>query len=110
MLATAQIQDELSRVTYKEGWAITVYDGDWEGQHIVIRTAVPDAYHPGQTTTLDVHSALPPMPDVEYLHRWILWRICRIESHEAREFYRVDGRLVADPHAENAGRDSDTYH
>jgi hypothetical protein len=39
-----------------------VYDGRWEGQHLVIRTEVPDTYS-DQTVVLDVHSMLPPMRD-----------------------------------------------
>jgi hypothetical protein len=109
MLTTTEVQAELDRITYKRHWTFRVYDGDYEGQHLVITASVPDAYNPGLMTTLDVHSPLPPMPDAAYLHLWILWRICRIESHEAREFFRVDGQPVSDPHGEHADRDSRTY-
>jgi hypothetical protein len=105
VLTTAQIQAELDRVTYREGWTIRVYDGRHEGQHVVITTDVPDAYNPGRTVTLDIHSPLPPIPDVDYLHVWMLWRLGRIASHENREFYRVDGKPPFDPHAPFADRD-----
>jgi hypothetical protein len=105
VLTTAQVQAELERVTYKPGWTITCYDGRHEGQHLTIRADLPDACNPGDTVTIQVETALPPIPDVDYLHAWLIWRLCRIESHEAREFYRVDGKPVFDPHAPYAERD-----
>jgi len=108
MLTTQQIAAELARITYKNGWTFTVYDGQWEGQHLAIGAQVSDAYHPGQSVTLDVHTMLPPMPDVAYLHRWLGWRLGRLEVHEMREFLRVDGVAVFDPHADGADRDDGT--
>lgn len=105
MLTTGQVEAALERVTYKPGWTFRVYDGAWEGQHLVIRTAAPDAYQPGQTTDLDIHSPLPPMPDEAHLHAWLMWRLARIEVHEMREFYRVDGQPVSDPHGPDANQD-----
>jgi hypothetical protein len=105
MLTTKEIQDHVSKISYKPGWAFEVYDGEWEGQHFVITTVVPDAYNLTETVTLDVHSMLPPIPDKNYLNQWIMWRLARIEVHEMREFFRVDGKIVDDPHAEFASRD-----
>lgn len=104
-LTTAEIAAHLERLTYRRGWTMRVYDGAWEGQHIVITTDVEDTYNPGQTTTLDVHSMLPPMLSTADLERWLAWRLARIEIHEAREWFRRDGAPVFDPHAEHAGRD-----
>lgn len=105
MLTTQQINDHLKTVTYKPGWAFKCYDGRWEGQHFVITTVVPDAYNLKETTTLDVHSSLPPMDDTDQLDRWIMWRLGIIELHEMREFYRVNDKPVSDPHAPFANRD-----
>jgi hypothetical protein len=105
VLSTQDIQAELQRVTYRDGWAFTAYDGRFEGQHLTIRADLPDAYNPGHTVTVQVESALPPIPDVAYLHQWLAWRLGRIEQHEMREHLRVDGALVYDPHAEYADRD-----
>lgn len=105
MMTTSEIQDHLSRITYKPGWELKIYDGRWEGQHLVITTVVPDSYHPGETVTLDVHSMLPPMRDGNALDEWLAWRLGRIEVHEMREFLRRDGRPIYDPHAEYAERD-----
>ena len=105
MLSTRELQGIVERITYKPGWTIKVYDGRWEGQHLVITTVVPDAYHLEQTTTVDVHSSLPPMQNESQFCEWLAWRLGRIESHEMREFFRVDGKPIYDPHAPNADRD-----
>lgn len=105
MLTTTEIAAHLERLTYRKGWALRVYDGAWEGQHFVITTDVEDTYNPGQTTTLDVHSMLPPMPTTADLERWLAHRLGRIEIHEMREHLKRDGKPVFDPHAEHAGRD-----
>lgn len=105
MLTTAEIQEHLKRISYMPGWEITVYDGRWEGQHVVIRTVVPDSYNPGSDVVLDVHSMLPPMRDIDALEEWLAWRLCRLATHEVREFLRRDGKPIYDPHAEFAERD-----
>jgi hypothetical protein len=58
-----------------------------------------------KTVTLDVHSMLPPMLTEGQFLAWLLWRLKRIEVHEAREFFRVDDQVWDDPHAEHADRD-----
>jgi hypothetical protein len=105
MLTMAEIQDELRDTRFMPGWTITAYEGRWEGHHVVVRAVLHDATTPEEDVTLDVHSALPPIPDVAYLHEWLLWRLGRVWSHEVREWYRVRGRLVSDPHADGAEHD-----
>jgi len=105
VLTTAEVAEHLATLTYRPGWSLTVYDGRWEGQHLVITAEVVDSYHPGQTTLLDVHSMLPPMRDGQALDEWLAWRLQRLECHESREFLRRDGRPIHDPHAPQADRD-----
>jgi hypothetical protein len=105
MMTTAQIQDELTRVSYKPGWSIRCYEGRFEGQHIQITVDLPDASDPAHTVTLDIRSALPPIPYVEYLYEWLAWRLGRVELHEMREHLRVNGAPIFDPHAPLAERD-----
>jgi hypothetical protein len=104
-LPTACLQGILARVRYKPGWAFSLYDGRHEGQHVRITTVVPDAYDPDKSLTVDVHSMLPPMLSERQFLEWVGWRLRRIECHESREFFRFDGRVFDDPHAENADRD-----
>lgn len=105
MLTTGEIRAHLERLTYKPGWTLDVYDGRWEGQHVVIRTEVPDTYSADQSVTLDVHSMLPPMRDTTALEEWIAWRLQRLEIHEMREFFKRDGHPIFDPHALGAEHD-----
>jgi hypothetical protein len=105
MLTTTQLQEALTHISYKPGWEFKIYDGKHEGQHVVITTVVPDAYDPDKNVTLDVHTSIAPMRDVDQFYEWFLWRLKRLESHECREFYRVDGKVYDDPHAEYADRD-----
>lgn len=105
MLSTIEILDELEHLSYKPGWTFHIYDGVWEGQHFVIRTEVLDASI-AATTTLDIHSMLPPCADLQAFHRWLAWRLQRIETHEMREFLRRDGTPLFDPHAPGAEHDA----
>jgi hypothetical protein len=98
MLSTDAINAELARVTYKPRWSFRAYDDQWEGQKIRILADVPDAYDPDRTITLGVDSFLPPLNDEWDVRRWLFWRISRIENHEAREFFRLDGQILWDPH------------
>lgn len=99
MLTLPEIQAELDRVTYRDGWTFTTYEDEWEGPHLLIIAPVPDAYQPEQTIDLGIRSPLPPMPDAGYLQRWLAWRLGRVENHEMREMLRVNGTVPFDPHA-----------
>ena len=118
-------------MTYKPGWTFEVYDGQWEGLHLVIRTKLEDANlshtsgciaklisdgekqtsadecHCGAQlkTVLDIHSMMPPMESIEQFERWLAWRLGRIELHEMREFLQLDSKPIFDPHAEFAEHD-----
>lgn len=107
MLTTTELAAHLQHLTYRPGWTIHIYDGAHEGQHLVITTQVEDTTKPGTTTTLDIHSMLPPMRDTEQFETWLLWRLKRIEVHECREWFKRDGTPVSDPHAPYADRDLD---
>lgn len=105
MLTTPELQAIVGRVTYKAGWIIEVYDGHFEGQHLVVAAQVIDAYDPTHLVTLDVHSMLPPMRDEQQFMDHLAWRLGRIEIHEMREWLKLDGVPPFDPHAEHADRD-----
>ena len=105
LLSTQVLRAHLAKLTYKPGWAFEVYDGRWEGQHVVIRVDVPDTFNPGETVTLDVHSMLPPMRSTHQFEEWIAWRLARLEVHEMREFLKRDGRVIFNPHAPGAEHD-----
>lgn len=105
VLTIPQLQALLGHVTYRPGWLFLAYQGRHEGPHLQITTVVPDAYNPDETTTLDIHTSIPPMETPAQFYTWVGWRLARIESHEQREFYRIDGVPWDDPHKPNADRD-----
>jgi hypothetical protein len=43
VLTVEGIRAHLERLSYKDGWSFDVYEGRWEGPHIVIRTTLEDA-------------------------------------------------------------------
>lgn len=106
MLTPEQIQNILDRTKYKPGWNLESYQGRYEGPHLRIWSeTIPDAFTPGAMARFDVHSPIPPMATEADLLEWLLWRIIRIESHEAREFFQIDGKPFADPHGPDADKD-----
>jgi hypothetical protein len=101
-LTTEQLRDELLAISYRKGWRLNVYDDPFEGQKLrVVAPELPDSYDPDGTRTIDVgaDTFIPPMLTAEQFHWFIWWRLDRIERHEAREFLRVNGEVLFDPHA-----------
>jgi hypothetical protein len=98
MLTVGQVRDEVARVEYKPDWWLTVEERGFEDPWLRVLAVVPDATNPGQSIDLGIDSPIPPMADTDALHRWLIWRLGRVESHESREFYRVDGFPLFDPH------------
>ena len=96
------LRAELGQVSYKDGWEFVLYQHRWEGVWLAITATLPDSYHPGEVTTVTIRSAVPPMQTYEQFHDWIMWRLVRIEVHEMREFYKVGGVVVDDPHRADA--------
>lgn len=108
MLTLSDIQKRLSEVKYKD-WNITASLGDFEGVHLNINGTVEDAFNPGKTMTLDIHSPVP-MPiikTVKDFDLYLAWRLCIVASHEAREFLQVkeNDTPLFNPHADGADRD-----
>lgn len=100
VLTVEQLQAHVKRLTYRPDWTFEVYEGEFEGPHIFIVATVQDSYRDGKLE-LGVRSAIPPMESTEQFERWLLWRLIRIECHEAREFFKRDGQIISDPHAED---------
>lgn len=95
-----EVRAAVEKVTYKPGWSFEVRTDSHEGMYLRILAPVPD--DPQQEKTLGINTYLPPFTGTEELARWILWRVERIEVHEARELLRFDGKQVSNPHVVNA--------
>lgn len=104
------IVDLLSQVTYRPGWTITAHRHPF-GTYVLIDAEVLDSekwddsipveinYRLGNTTRVGVRACVPPQhgtPDEFY--DWLEWRLSKVEHHEMREFFKVDGKPWDSPH------------
>jgi hypothetical protein len=102
VLTLEALRAEMARVTYKPGWSFRLYQHRWEGVWLAITVELPDAEWPSRMMTICVRTAVPPIPHATYLHEWLAYRLGRTELHEMREFLRVDGEKIYDPHVADA--------
>jgi len=104
MLSLEQLRAVLARVSYKPGWSFSLWESRWEGICMGIRFQATDSYasSPGVGVTINVKTFVPPCPNEQYFLAFLAYRLSRIELHEMREFLKVDGKCLDDPHAEGA--------
>jgi hypothetical protein len=98
------VQAILSRASYRHGecWR---FEADRVGSEMRVRlhATVSDARRPGEMVDLGVDSWPPAdaLTDEPALVQWLLGRMIEHEVHEAREWLRLDGQQVDDPHGPN---------
>jgi hypothetical protein len=99
-LTLEELQRELTRYKYRDGWDMTIFQDPWEGAVWYLRADVVDGYDPSKTIEVRIRSNIPPIPDAAYFAVWLQWRLNQVELHEAREYLQVreTGRPVYDPH------------
>jgi hypothetical protein len=106
MMSLEELKATLVRVAYKPGWSFRLWESRWEGVCMAIRFQAPNAYSseddPGRNVGINVKTFVPPCPDENYFLAFLAYRLSRIELHEMREFLKVDGVCLDDPHAEGA--------
>lgn len=100
-MKTEEIRRELERFTYKPGWTFQVGDHPREGQLLRIEGKMPDSYNEDEMIDLGISSWIPPLPAPVDFWSWLHWRIKRIELHELAEFFKVDGKVLDDPHSDD---------
>jgi hypothetical protein len=88
-----ELVDHIARFTYRPGWQLSIFADPWEGPVFRVVAKVDNAYNPGETTELRINSQMPPISSADYLMAWVQWRLIQIESHEAREWLRIDGGM-----------------
>jgi hypothetical protein len=99
MLTAAEVQAVLDAVTWYPGWVFVAYDHEYEGLAVLVHAVVPDAYHAESDVEVDIHCPVDyPVSTPGELLAWLDRRTQRIASHEEREWLRVHGRPVSDPH------------
>jgi hypothetical protein len=59
---------------------------------------VPCAYNNDSVRVQSIRTFIPPCHTEKDFWNYLLWRLERIESHELREYFRVDGVAIYDPH------------
>jgi hypothetical protein len=95
----------LGRFSYKPGWRLRAIAPAtvWEPGRLVVEHDELDARRPwGPPVTVHGELRLPRFdvaPDDAQLAEWLLTMLLGLEDHEAREWFRLDGRRPFDPHA-----------
>jgi hypothetical protein len=104
LLTVQQMQEHIAKVSYKE-WKIEVREGFAEGPHIEIIALLDDSVELGKKTEFRVNSPIGYMQTIEQFNLFLLARLLRIESHETREWFKVDGKPIFYPHEKYSDRD-----
>lgn len=100
----------LTYVTYRPGWTITAHRHPF-GTYVLIDAEVLDSekydstltveqnYTKGNTTRVGVRACVPPdyLSLIEF-YNWLEWRLGKVEHHEMREFFQVNGKPWDSPH------------
>jgi len=106
------LEQVVETVTYRPDWPVhltPVDHGDLPGLRLDIYSLGYDTYHPDRGQTYRVrHSFIVPAAsyNAQSWTRWLFDRFVDIETHEAAEFFVVDGRR---PFAPNHGPGHDPY-
>lgn len=117
--------DLVSKLTYRPGWTFDIEDLERDQDHgrgvaggltLIITTRTSNSYHPSicescRSVVTDYrvhHYFIVPAAtyDQRSWQRWLLDQVIRVESHEACEFFEVDGDR---PYAPHHGPGNDPY-
>lgn len=96
-----EIRAHLTKITYKPGWTIRLLEDVLTGLPtlVAIDFDTEDTYNPGRTIKIGFRDKLRmPIVSLEQFERQILDMIDRVERHETREWFRIDGVMKYDPH------------
>lgn len=89
----------LNHVAYRPGWYFDVHptpfgDGCW----IFVHGPIIDSEDFTHILDVDVRMVVPHFDYDREFYDWLEWRLQRIERHESREFFWVDGKPYNSPH------------
>jgi hypothetical protein len=111
-----RIKAALEGVRYRPGWTITAHPCPFSNHvWVLIDAEVPDAEKwdhdlpawrnrsRDNMTRIGVRAVVPDNDNheiyfYEHFYNWLAWRLKRIERHESREFFWVDGKPWDSPH------------
>jgi hypothetical protein len=95
------VRSVLAQVTYRPGWEFRIAEDPYEGLAVWVVAPVENSYQPGTTTDLGIETFVPlaSLAGPEQFLEWLLARLVRLETHEAMEWFKVNGKPFRDPHA-----------
>lgn len=104
------LRDLIRSLSYKPGWSFFMRTfreaedapGTYRGWRLHIISDTEDSLNPEQR--INVNHAFPVPPASYNRDTWLAWlfdRIIDVETHEAGEFFRVDGERIYSPHHGN---------
>lgn len=100
-----ELRELVGRLSYRPGWAMQVEEfaeGFWTGPRVVITAMLADTYNPARMAEFRAYASLPPL---DYLTEELALlaiggALKEAEIHESREWFKLDGKIIDDPHAE----------
>jgi hypothetical protein len=95
--------DLVKQVTYKPGWLFYVQDdADCPVLKLMIVSETPDSYNTNRTVRVRHEFMVPPATyNRDVWAAWIFDRVRDVESHEAGEFFQINGLREFAPHHGN---------
>jgi hypothetical protein len=106
------LNDLVRKCTYRPNWTVELW-GDYErdegckGLSLIITTSTVNSYHPDQPIHVQHLFGVPAATyDVRSWQRWLFERFRDVETHEAMEFFAIDGKK---PYAPSHGPGNDPY-
>lgn len=96
------VQEFLRQVSYKPGWTFIITSSPDVYPLIVrVRFEAPNCENPSEIVSLGMPRQLEYADiDREGLIAWLIETVRRCEDHEMREWLRVSGKKIDDPHVD----------
>lgn len=102
----------VEHVGYKEDWEFElresfVREEGSKGLTLIITITTPNSYNPKELRRVAHYFPVPPATFNERSwRRWFFDKVVLVETHEAMEFFQIDGQR---PYAPNHGPGNDPY-
>jgi len=100
------VEEWIKRITYKPNFKLHC-ESNFNGAiqlNIVFKT--PNSYNPKELVDINFSQTIDQrmISGFDYFVYWVREQIIRAEDHEMREYFKVDGKMVNDPHANDYPR------
>lgn len=102
------LRDLIGSLTYKTGWSFFMQvfredpDEPYRGWRFHVISCTEDSMQPGKVIRVNHAFPIPPTSwNRDTWQSWLFDRVRDVETHEAGEFFRIDGERVLAPHHSN---------